>query len=194
METIEKVLIVIVGLDSNDIYMKRDDIGKHYFAFYGEEIDAAISDKCLFLLIQDKLVTEKCDDIVPTAAGIQQGLEAHNRYYFTKGIKASVKSNADRQYKENKNRGVVKSDSIIDEEQLEFILTELRHCRRAIVDLGCGTGDLAACIQRKLRSKVKGLDNSHEMISIARNSHPNMNWEVGDIENYDDDTEASAFF
>ncbi len=45
----------------------------------------------------------------------------------------------------------------------------------AVLDLGCGTGDLAAALQRAgHRGPYTGLDASTEMLSIARLRHPNM--------------------
>lgn len=48
-----------------------------------------------------------------------------------------------------------------------------------ILDLGCGTGDLAAVIAEG-EAEVTGMDASAEMIAAARSKYPNLRFEVGD--------------
>ena len=50
------------------------------------------------------------------------------------------------------------------------------------VDLGCGTGQLAALLRERWPDAIViGIDSSAEMIERARNDHPSMTWVVGDI-------------
>lgn len=192
MDTTEKILIMLFNLSAKDAFPKRKDLVRRYLSFYNDEIDTATFDNCVSLLLKEKLVEIDNDCLIPTEAGHQAGGRAHVRYYFTEGIKASEKSYADRRYKDQSN-GIVKCDSMIDVEQLDFIVTALAHCRGPICDLGCGTGELTAYIQENVHAKVIGLDSSAEMISIARDAHPHMSWKVGEIEAYNDDAEMGAF-
>jgi trans-aconitate 2-methyltransferase len=53
---------------------------------------------------------------------------------------------------------------------------------RAIVDLGSGTGQLAARLaERWPAASVRGVDSSAEMVERARVDHPAIDWTVGDI-------------
>ncbi|MBZ5857614.1 class I SAM-dependent methyltransferase [Flavihumibacter profundi] len=58
-----------------------------------------------------------------------------------------------------------------------------------ILDLGCGTGDLAAIISNK-GATVIGVDNSPEMIASAKNKYPAIRFEIGSA---DDLGYATAF-
>ena len=51
----------------------------------------------------------------------------------------------------------------------------------SILDLGCGTGELAAAIAAR-GARVVGLDSSAEMIAVARERAPALEWLVGDGE------------
>ena len=51
----------------------------------------------------------------------------------------------------------------------------------AILDLGCGTGELATAIAAR-GARVVGLDASAEMIAVARERAPALEWLVGDGE------------
>ena len=176
----------------NDAFLKRKDLERRYLSFFNDEIGPATSDDCVSRLLKEKLVKTEENYLVLTEAGCQAGGSAHVRYYFTEGIKASEKSHADRQFKEQ-GTGIVKCDSMIDVEQLDFIIEALADCQGSICDLGCGTGELTAYIQENVGAKVMGLDNSADMINIAREAHPCMNWIVDEIEAYHDDTEMGAF-
>ena len=51
-----------------------------------------------------------------------------------------------------------------------------------VVDLGCGTGHITAMLaERWPRAAVTGVDNSAEMLDVARRDHPEPAWEEGDI-------------
>jgi trans-aconitate 2-methyltransferase len=53
---------------------------------------------------------------------------------------------------------------------------------RTIVDLGSGTGHLAAVLAgRWPEASVLGIDSSPDMVERARLDHPALRWEVGDI-------------
>ena len=52
---------------------------------------------------------------------------------------------------------------------------------RNVVDLGCGTGDLSALLAARFpQARVVGLDNSPEMLTKARASHPELSFEEAD--------------
>lgn len=48
-----------------------------------------------------------------------------------------------------------------------------------VLDLGCGTGDLLAALRP---SRGVGVDFSKEMIAVARNKYPNLEFVAGDVE------------
>ncbi|MCM3626348.1 methyltransferase domain-containing protein [Paenibacillus glycanilyticus] len=62
-----------------------------------------------------------------------------------------------------------------------------------ILDLGCGTGDLAAEIAG-FGSIVTGMDQSEPMIATARNKYPAMSFLVGDGEHFKVDAPFDAVF
>jgi ubiquinone/menaquinone biosynthesis C-methylase UbiE len=52
-------------------------------------------------------------------------------------------------------------------------LVELGDLRgRRVLDVGCGTGRLAAALRDRARAKVWGIDSSDEMVAVARESLP----------------------
>lgn len=57
---------------------------------------------------------------------------------------------------------------------------------KRIVDLGCGTGHLTALLADRFpTASVVGVDSSPEMIEVARGAHPDVAWEVADLESWD---------
>jgi Trans-aconitate methyltransferase len=62
-----------------------------------------------------------------------------------------------------------------------------------ILDLGCGTGDLAAEISG-IGAKVTGMDQSEAMIISARNKYPDIDFLVGDGEQFSLDARFDAIF
>jgi trans-aconitate 2-methyltransferase len=53
---------------------------------------------------------------------------------------------------------------------------------RRIADLGCGPGNsTAALAQRWPAATLTGIDNSADMIDAARNHHPHVRWQQGDV-------------
>src|SRR5437868_14053414 len=63
----------------------------------------------------------------------------------------------------------------------------------AILDLGCGTGELATAIAAR-RARVVGLDSSPEMLAIARERAPALEWLIGDGEALTFDAAFDAVF
>jgi len=52
----------------------------------------------------------------------------------------------------------------------------------AIVDLGCGPGNSTAILRERWpAAQVVGIDNSPEMLAVARKSHPNQQWLLTDV-------------
>ena len=62
-----------------------------------------------------------------------------------------------------------------------------------ILDIGCGTGHLAAKISES-GAEVTGVDRSPEMIRQARAAYPRVRFEVGDATNIPLDSEFDAVF
>ena len=53
---------------------------------------------------------------------------------------------------------------------------------RTVVDLGCGPGTLTALLAARWPdAEVRGVDSSPEMIATARQAHPDIGLEVGDL-------------
>jgi len=51
-----------------------------------------------------------------------------------------------------------------------------------VVDLGCGPGNLTALLAARWPgARLRGVDNSTEMIATARETHPEIDFEVGDL-------------
>lgn len=192
MDTSQKALIMLFHLYANGACLKRANFEQRYLSFFNARIDHRSSDDCISLLVKNRLAVLDNGCLIPTEEGREIGNRNQARYYFSDGIKASQMSAADKKYKEGSN-GIVKCDSLIDAEQLDFIVAALAGCRRAIWDLGCGTGELTAYIQRHTRAEVRGIDSSPEMIDIARKAYPHMNWRMGEIEAYNDTLEIDAF-
>ncbi|WP_277678262.1 class I SAM-dependent methyltransferase [Gracilibacillus dipsosauri] len=65
--------------------------------------------------------------------------------------------------------------------------------RENILDLGCGTGDLAERIS-KCGTNVIGVDQSENMINKARAKYPNIHFQVQDILQLDYSNEFDAVF
>ncbi|WP_373494309.1 trans-aconitate 2-methyltransferase [Aquiflexum sp.] len=62
-----------------------------------------------------------------------------------------------------------------------------------ILDLGCGTGDLAEMI-RNLGAKVLGIDSSPEMITKAREKYPQIDFRVMSAESFQLEGQFDAVF
>ncbi|WP_168121065.1 methyltransferase domain-containing protein [Paenibacillus sp. HB172176] len=63
----------------------------------------------------------------------------------------------------------------------------------SILDLGCGTGDLANTISQA-GAIVAGMDFSAEMIEKARGKYPQLRFEIGNAERFQLDTSFDAVF
>ncbi|MBD3328521.1 methyltransferase domain-containing protein, partial [Candidatus Peregrinibacteria bacterium] len=54
-----------------------------------------------------------------------------------------------------------------------------------ILDLGCGSGRLAAFLKNNhIKTHYIGVDNSEALIKVAKKNNPGFKFEIGDIENY----------
>lgn len=62
-----------------------------------------------------------------------------------------------------------------------------------ILDLGCGTGDLAALINQA-GARVIGLDNSAEMIHAARQKYPHIQFDIKPADDFAYETKFDAVF
>ena len=62
-----------------------------------------------------------------------------------------------------------------------------------ILDLGCGTGDLAELIRQK-GARVTGIDNSKEMIEVAKHKYPQIDFQVKSITSFSFDKKFDTVF
>ena len=62
-----------------------------------------------------------------------------------------------------------------------------------ILDLGCGTGDLAALINEEGAITI-GLDNSFEMIKAATKKYPHIRFDLKEAHDFEYDTQFDAVF
>lgn len=62
-----------------------------------------------------------------------------------------------------------------------------------ILDLGCGTGDLAALIAQKC-ARVTGIDNSEDMIAAARQKYPHIQFDLKSATDFSYDKAFDAVF
>lgn len=62
-----------------------------------------------------------------------------------------------------------------------------------ILDVGCGTGDLAEMIRQE-GALVVGIDNSAEMIATAKNKYPNIEFDVKSADNFKLTAQFDAVF
>ena len=63
--------------------------------------------------------------------------------------------------------------------QLEKYLRYLIPLNSSVIEIGCGTGDLLAALNPK---RGLGIDISPKMVEVARRQFPNLQFEVGDLE------------
>ena len=65
----------------------------------------------------------------------------------------------------------------------------------SIVDLGCGTGALTTLLsERWPGAAISGVDNSDEMLAVARQSNPSIEWVHADIEVWEPPTAPDVVF
>lgn len=68
-------------------------------------------------------------------------------------------------------------------EEKEAILNAVAWKAQTVLDVGCGTGELAALIAKRTRGSVLGIDFSKEAIKTAnrRHKHPNIAFKCADL-------------
>lgn len=65
----------------------------------------------------------------------------------------------------------------------------------AIVDLGCGPGNVTHKLANKWKKRqVYGIDNSHQMLAQAKANYNNINWNLSAIENWSPQTPTALIF
>ncbi len=76
------------------------------------------------------------------------------------------------------------------------LLARIRHEEPAyVVDLGCGPGNLTALLAKRWpRARLVGIDSSTEMIDTARNDHPEVDWLVADIAEWEPDRAVDVLY
>jgi trans-aconitate 2-methyltransferase len=66
---------------------------------------------------------------------------------------------------------------------------------RRVIDLGCGPGNSTQVLRNRWpAARVCGLDSSPEMIAAARQSHPDQEWILGQIEDWSPDQPYDLVF
>jgi SAM-dependent methyltransferase len=73
----------------------------------------------------------------------------------------------------------------LDERWVETVarMTELGDLRgRTVLDVGCGTGRLALALARRHGAIVTGVDPSREMLAVAHDKDPSVEWVLGSAE------------
>jgi trans-aconitate 2-methyltransferase len=66
---------------------------------------------------------------------------------------------------------------------------------RDVIDLGCGPGNSTQVLRSRWpRARVVGLDSSAEMITAAREAHPDQEWALGDIAMWSSTTPFDVVF
>lgn len=172
-----KILIMMMLLQKNGIFLKKKDISDQFFLFFNEKISPIEADAGLQKLISGNLIYAEDKFLKVTENGMETGRKNHIDFYFSEGVLISEESLADGEYKSAKNLGVVNSDSMIDEPQIQYIDKQIEKLDGIIYDLGCGRGELTALFNDKHLSKIIGIDSSDAMISFAREHRPDMFWE-----------------
>lgn len=76
------------------------------------------------------------------------------------------------------------------EDVIELLAPQKGEC---ILDLGCGTGDLADIIRSK-GATVIGLDSSNDMIESARQKYPSIQFDIKSADNFHYETQFDAVF
>jgi len=65
----------------------------------------------------------------------------------------------------------------------------------AVIDLGCGTGNITRLIATRWpQSRVVGLDSSSSMLEVAKRSEPGIEWVLGDITDWSAPAEYGLVF
>ena len=66
---------------------------------------------------------------------------------------------------------------------------------RSVIDLGCGPGNSTQVLRERWpHARVVGLDSSAEMITVAREAHPDQEWILGDIARWSSDAHFDVVF
>ena len=69
---------------------------------------------------------------------------------------------------------------------VDFYASLLRPGDRSVLEIGCGTGVVAAALAERIRAaghepRVVGLDVSAAMLEVARSRHPSLEWVLADM-------------
>ncbi len=75
-----------------------------------------------------------------------------------------------------------KKERVRETDEFREVLTKIKWSGKNILDVGCGTGELAYLIAKK-GGNVKGIDYSKNGIDIAKKKyqHPNLSYELTDV-------------
>ena len=66
---------------------------------------------------------------------------------------------------------------------------------RTVIDLGCGTGSSTKVLKARWpEADFIGIDNSHEMLERARTMHPDIDWRMADLNDWDADAPVDLLF
>lgn len=182
----DKLLSMAMLYQSVDEKLKVGELSLKFGEFYDENPGDGDLSGALVSLEQEGLIEVKNGLISLPDAGMMEGNRRLIKFFYSEGVQKSEKSPAEALYRKGKSPGQVNSDSIVDEEQLDYILSLFADCRNGICDLGCGRGELTTYMSRKSGLKFIGVDKSGSMIDIARGKNREITWIQADLEEGDE--------
>jgi len=182
MDAQKKICIMVSQLYKNHETIKISELDKRYHQFFNSNIDKQELQVYITNLEKEGMLSVVDSIVIPTNEGIKIGNNLHIEYYFSEGVKSGLSSNAEIEYQKRKGIGLP-NDSMIDQEQIDYILNQVKISNGTIVDIGCGKGGITSFIQSKTNRKMIGLDKSEEMLNIAKNNNNKIEWKISDFNN-----------
>lgn len=182
----DMLCIMISQLSKNNELLSYTDITNRFQQFYNTKISDYEVNSIFRNLQNEEMLYQDSEKLVLTKEGLFKAHQSNIEYYFSEGVKCGQSSKAEYEYQ--KRKGISQqNDSMLDQEQFKYILTEVAKTNGNIIDLGCGKGGIASCIQQTTMRKVVGIDKSKEMLKIAKFSNNQISWVQGDLNNLDED-------
>lgn len=87
--------------------------------------------------------------------------------------------------------GVMKSHFLVEKPAIEKLLPSLKE--KKVLMLGCGTGDESIILANHGAEKLVGIDISKASVDIAKETYPNCEFQVGNMEKLDFDKSSFDF-
>lgn len=180
-----KLLIMLTLLKRNGEYESLSTMHRRYNRFFSEEVKRETLLQQVMALENQKFL--KIEEGIPvlTEAGLKEGNRANFQYYFHEAVKDAETLIPEKIYRSKKNGMSVLTDSIVDDEQMDYLYSQLLDTDGEIIDLGCGSGGITGHLNDLLHNTFCGIDKSCEMIKQAENNYPKIKWMVQDINSLD---------